>query len=350
VLPVQAMSWHRVTLPQGSRSRGERGQARLRAILDGLLEDQLLDDPAQLHLAVQPHASSDTVWVAACDLVWLNAALTSLAQAGHAVDRIVPELSPDQLDGTWVVSGDVDQPLLAGLSADQTTALVAGLNPATVAWWQPASQVLAEPAVAAQAEVVLQRPVTLQTRTERWLQAAQSPWDLAQFSLAHARRDRRWASVRQGWAAFWRSAPWRPARWALVTLVVVNLVGLNALAFHERAALADKRHAVRAVLTDTFPKLPVVVDAPLQMAREVAALQRASGVAAGADLESMLASFQSLAQVDIDLSAIDYVAGELRVKDVPAAQADPLVAQLQAAGWRASVQGEQIFMTAGGAP
>ena len=57
VVPAQALSWHQVQLPQGSLPRsmlGERGAPRLRAILDGLLEDQLLDDPAQLHLALQP--------------------------------------------------------------------------------------------------------------------------------------------------------------------------------------------------------------------------------------------------------------------------------------------------------
>jgi len=48
VVPLQVLSWHRVNLPQGSlpKSRlADRSANRLRAILDGLLEDQLLDDP-----------------------------------------------------------------------------------------------------------------------------------------------------------------------------------------------------------------------------------------------------------------------------------------------------------------
>src|SRR5512133_3539364 len=57
LLPMPALSWHQVQLPKGSLARGlmaERGVSRLRAILDGLLEDRLLDEPAQLHLALQP--------------------------------------------------------------------------------------------------------------------------------------------------------------------------------------------------------------------------------------------------------------------------------------------------------
>lgn len=50
LLPPQALSWHRVELPAGLHKQ----PARLQAALAGLLEDRLLDDPAQLHLALQP--------------------------------------------------------------------------------------------------------------------------------------------------------------------------------------------------------------------------------------------------------------------------------------------------------
>ena len=41
----------------------------------------------------------------------------------------------------------------------------------------------AEPAIAEHAEALLQQPLVLQPAAERWLQAAQSPWNLAQFDL-----------------------------------------------------------------------------------------------------------------------------------------------------------------------
>lgn len=118
LLPMSALSWHQVTLPKGSLARGlraDRGASRLRAILDGLLEDRLLDEPAQLHLALQPQPVAEVpVWVVACDRAWLHAHLQALAQAGLAAGRIVPEFTPEALTQTLYVVGDEQQPVLVG--------------------------------------------------------------------------------------------------------------------------------------------------------------------------------------------------------------------------------------------
>ena len=54
-----------------------RHQQRVRAVLDGLLEEKLLDDPAQLHLALDDTAEAgQPSWVAACDKAWLQVWLT----------------------------------------------------------------------------------------------------------------------------------------------------------------------------------------------------------------------------------------------------------------------------------
>ena len=376
LVPAQMLSWHQVKLPAGSVPRalsGERASTRLRAILEGALEDQLLDDPAQLHLALQPQATSESiVWVAACDRDWLKASLSALAAAGHAVDRVVPEFTPQALADIVVVTGEADHPRVAGLqrvpevaggapsaSAASGGLLACELTAPALLWLgetqapgatQTMPQVVAEPAVAALAETWFKRPVTLQQHAERQLQAAQSPWDLAQFDLAHANRDRRWASVTHAFASFMRAPQWRIARVALVLGVFVNVFGLNAWALREQALLNTKREAVRAVLLETFPKLPVVVDAPLQMAREVAALQRANGAAAGTDMESMLASFSTVAPVEYALTAIEYAASELRLKG-PAVGDSPAVAtHLKALGLRAVAQGDQWLISAGVQP
>jgi general secretion pathway protein L len=368
LVPALALSWHQVKLPEGSVPRafgGERASLRLRSILDGLLEDQLLDDPAQLHFALQPQATSSAlVWVAVCDKIWLQSALTALASAGFAAKRIVPEFTPDGLQDTLVVVGDADRPCVVGLRSMATAAdaapaqanglLVGDLNTVSAQWFQNSlsehAQVLAEPAVAAVAESVFKRPVVLVPHAERLLQAAQSPWDMAQFDLAHAERERRWAKVTLALSSFWRAPQWRVARLAVVVGVVANLIGLNAFALREQALLSAKRQAVRAVLTDTFPKIPVVVDAPIQMAREVAALQRANGVTKGDDLESMLESFSSAAPDKYVLSAIEYAANELRIKGSPVADAADFVDKVNAAGLQASQQGEQWLISAGKQP
>jgi general secretion pathway protein L len=149
-----------------------------------------------------------------------------------------------------------------------------------------------------------------------------------------------------------RAPQWRAARLALVALVLVNLVGLNAWALREQAALQAKRQAVRAVLGSTFPKIPVVVDAPLQMAREVAVLQRASGVASGADMEAMLASLGAQLPVTQSLTAIDYGSQEMRAKApaVEAAEQARVALALQQQGLSATWDGAQWVLKPGATP
>ncbi|MBU3738877.1 MAG: general secretion pathway protein GspL, partial [Rhodoferax sp.] len=114
VVPVQALSWHRVQLPSGTLSRAafrEAAGARLRAVLAGLLEDVLLDDPADLHFALEPGARDGApIWVAACDRAWLVQTLTQLEKTGHRANRVVPQWTPQpEQDALWIlgIPGDV---------------------------------------------------------------------------------------------------------------------------------------------------------------------------------------------------------------------------------------------------
>ena len=52
IVPAQALSWHRITLPAGLG----RSSARLQSALQGLLEEHLLEDPEDVHIAVAPGA------------------------------------------------------------------------------------------------------------------------------------------------------------------------------------------------------------------------------------------------------------------------------------------------------
>ncbi|MBW0185437.1 MAG: hypothetical protein KXJ60_16405, partial [Hydrogenophaga sp.] len=88
VLPPRAVSWHRVALPKVAATR-------LRAALEGLLEDRLLADTTELHFALEPGGrSGQTVWVAACQKVWLRSWLQTLEGAARPVGRIAPALWP----------------------------------------------------------------------------------------------------------------------------------------------------------------------------------------------------------------------------------------------------------------
>jgi general secretion pathway protein L len=155
VLPAAQLSWHRVQLPRGVGPRSPR----LRATLAGLLEEQLLDEPEQLHFALAPTPARAAAWVAVCHSRWLAAHLQALDAAGRPVARIVPERSPEpgelQLDFTGeperaqlLVSGGPD----GGAQALPWSAGTLALLQARLGQALATARVQAEPAVAALAE------------------------------------------------------------------------------------------------------------------------------------------------------------------------------------------------------
>ena len=326
VVPVRALSWQRVQLPQGVGSQSPR----LRAVLDGLLEERLLDDTAQLHFALQPGARAGSlVWVAICDRAWLRESLQALEAAGRPVARVVPEFAPGPTASgqpELFVQGTPDDPqlVITGYGADQGVAVLP-LSGAALALGQSgtasadpeaasAPPVHAEPAVATLAEQALQRPVQLQTASERALQAAASAWDLAQFDLANSGRTRALRKAGTLAGALLRAPQWRAARWGALLLVLAHLVGLNAWAWQERQALSAKQAGVRNALTQTFPQVQVVVDAPVQMERELALLRQSAGSMSASDLEPLMAAAAQALPAPWQASAIDYAAGELRLR------------------------------------
>lgn len=344
VVPASVLSWHRVELPKGTTARSPR----LRAVLEGLLEDRLLDEPETLHFAMQPHARAGApVWVATCNREWLRGALQALEQSGHAVARIVPEFAPQDEPALYAL-GDPDDPSVVAVTPDGVTALP--LTPAAVAVLPSLPEdtaCIAEPAVAALAEQVLQHRPVLQPSAERWLRAAQSEWNLAQFELSSSGL----AMKRMGamWGDVVASPQWRPARWGAIALVVLNLVGLNAWAWRERSALDTKREAMRRALTETFPNVKVVVDAPVQMEREVAALRQATGVASGRDLEAMLGALALALPPQRVATAVDYANGELRVRGLglSADESRGIASTLRTYGYNVSSTADALVVTPG---
>ena len=93
-------------------------------------------------------------------------------------------------------------------------------------------------------------------------------------------------SVIRQWQNFWQSPAWRPVRWGLAALLLANIVGLNAWAWQQQSSLNAKRTQMNNLLTQSFPSVKVVVDAPLQMSRELTALRQATGANAVQNLES----------------------------------------------------------------
>jgi len=348
------LSWHAVQLPKGAASNAQR----LRAVLEGLLEDQLLDEPASLHFALAPgSAKATTSWVAVCDKAWLRGGLQALEAQGVALARIVPESVPTGGPGSpsgaslaavaslHAIQHD-GQPLLVHASASGVacwplqTSTVARLN------WPPDAVLYAEPGVAALTETLFARSVTLQTRAERALAACQNDWDLAQFDLVNNQRSRSLRRLNQAWRALVQAPRWRAARWSLLALILVNVVGLNVRAGVERAALQAQRKAIDAVLTSTFPATPVVVDAPVQMQRALADLQQRSGALGAQDLEALLGAWAHAAPAARPPSGLDFANGELRLQGLALAPSELAQAtqNLKAQGYLLHASGADLVL------
>ena len=359
VVPARALSWQRVQLPRGVGSQSPR----LRAVLDGLLEERLLDDTAQLHFALQPGArAGSTVWVAICDRAWLRESLQALELAGRPVARVVPEFAPGATASgqpELFVQGTLDDPQLVvtGYGADQGVAvlplsgaaLVLGSAHAPADPGAPkAPPVHAEPAVAALAEQVLARPVLLQTASERALQSAASAWDLAQFDLASSGRTRALRKAGTLAGALLGAPQWRAARWGAALLLLAHLAGLNAWAWQERQTLAAKQASVRSALTQTFPQVQVVVDAPVQMERELALLRQAAGSMSASDLEPLMAAAAQALPALWQASAIDFAAGELRLRGPALSDEETVQARqtLSASGHALRSDGDALVLRA----
>ena len=260
VLPPHAVSWHRATLPRVAN-------AKLRAVLDGVLEEHLLSDSADLHFALEPGGrAGQTVWVAACHKTWLKAWLQVLEDAGHPVSRIVPSIWPHlasarhpsaatvhwahhQAGRPWLASasalGVVCTPLQPGSTG--VAALVTP-TPGDAETPDGAIQWLAEPAAAAEAEQLLGQRFELVALPAWLLRCAQSEWNLAQFDLSLSSTARRGQRLRQT-----RRLPARRmqhhARVHLASREQLQLHvagGLDQLQRHLRPLLAEGPHPIRS--------------------------------------------------------------------------------------------------------
>ncbi len=359
VVPARALSWHRIALPERvlrSILPGRSDAARVRGVLAGVLEEQLLDEPEQLHFAVfsDPAAGSGDsleAWVAVCSRSWLQASLQALEAAGHAVGRIVAECTPStpSTGGTasaWV-SADMEPAQLLLCSAQGVSLLP--LLPATAGLAQAETglEVFAEPAVMALAQSSFGNQVTLQTRAQRLLNAAQSPWNLAQLELSASPGNRLQKRVLGALQQVLHAPAWRPLRWGLLALVLVQLVAVNALAWQQRRALQAQRDTIQAVLQQSFPEVRLVIDAPLQMQRAVDDLARARGQGSDTDVARVLSTIAAQAPQGLALSALDVSDQQLRLRfsGLDAAAEQPLLGALAARGLRAQLQDGLLLVT-----
>jgi general secretion pathway protein L len=294
----------------------------LQSVLHGLLEDRLLDDPQQLHIVLAPDADTtartggDTL-VAVCDKQWLRDALAPLQAAGLTVQRIAPELSPSTKPVLQVMGEpDLSQSVLCHAHG------VTLLPPNTAQWRafaqlsQDDLQIQAEPAMVTRVQSTLQRQPMLQSAAQRWVKACQSDWNLAQGEWAQGPLQRLQRQVLAACQTVLHAPAWKPVRWGVVALIALQVLGLNALAWRERSALNTQQDALQNILKTTFPSITLVIDAPLQMQREVDALKQKSGSTSSTDLEPLLAALAGVLPAGQTPQQIHFANHALRVQGV----------------------------------
>ena len=351
LLPAAALSWHLVSLPAQLRPallNGRIEPVRRRALLSGVLEEQLLEDPERLHFAVFA-GPGEQLWVAVCERQWLSDSLKPLEAAGYTVTRLLAEFVPRN-------EGPAQALLCGGGGSAQW--IFSGMHGVTLLPQVPAALVyvraqeaqasvgfFAEPAQLELAEQLTGASVQLQTAATRWVQAAQSSWNLAQGEFNFSSGGRWRKRLLEGWQQCLHAPQWRPLRWGLLALLLVQLLTLNSLAWVQRAQLAERRAAVAGVLTQTFPDVAVVVDAPLQMQRAVDALALSRGQGGGLDLGRMLAELGPLA-TEWSVRSLDVRGAELRLQTegLTETQLPALVAGLASRGIRASWSEGQLTL------
>ena len=232
LVPAQALSWHRVSLPAGLN----KPTARRQAALQGLLEDRLLDDPTTLHMALAPDwQRSPQPWVAVCDREWLSAHLQALESAGLTVHRIAPEFAPTSETLQLHALGDTEQGWLWCSHVERGVwgVPLSTLGPDGQGVWAQdderlAADVQAEPAVVA---LVSQRSglqARLMAPSQHWLTALANGWDLAQFDFQTDAQNRRFKQAQRAASHFLNHPTWRPVRWGLCLLLATHGGGMAA--------------------------------------------------------------------------------------------------------------------------
>jgi len=356
VVPVERLSWHRVRLPRIPASKTE-------AVLAGLLEDHLLEDPADLHFALEPgmHPARGVAegWVAVCSKAWLRERLDELASRGWKVNRILPAAVPQARPWLWA-EGDADacRPTVAGPSG----VVCIPLDGASAWAWIPAlagdpaalaGRCFTTPSAVGQMERLLPAMGwSIQPFQQAWLVPLASGWNLAQQAFRLNERLRWQRTWQQALMKVLKAPAWRPVRWGLAGLLLVQLIGLNLVALQARQQVQAAQAALEDTLKQTFPHVTLVLNAQVQMQRELERLRAARGQLGEADLEPLL---QTLGQTQPPprLTEIEYRQTgpvQLSFQPLSAAEQARVRQQLERAGWRVQWSDNQAQLVWGASP
>lgn len=328
--------------------------SRLQAALTGSLEDRLLQDAGQLHLAVGP-LGEDGASTLACAVQndALQQVIADLSQAGQEPQQIVPEvalLAPgDALlqtseQGPRLLWRDLQGeaawlPLILAADAAAPQALPLPVAPEHL-WVQDQAQ-------SHLSWLDLPPGLTPATINDAgWMaRAAQSPWNLRQFDLApkHA-FSRGWSGVVEQLA----TPAWRRVGALLGLLAVVQLVGMNAVAFKLSRQEGQLRQKLATTATEALPGVPAILDARLQVQRALNDARLRTGRPGDSDLDVLMGRASVVVPAGVTPSALKFAPGQLQLT-LPGDAAAQAAARCTPAGLTCVAQGN-VLSVSGAAP
>lgn len=336
---------------------------KLRLALPNLVEDRLVQDAQQCHIALGPRlgAAPARGWRAPrepqsralmiADRAWVRFILDTFAahkhrtchllpaqlcvpfetaivvtapaaEAANGVERAEPSLAvpaePPAVEAPAAVApatialdaappSDPDAPVAVDITVRTGYAEGYGLRllPANVASWlaiapTPAT-LMVSPALRELAPGLSADPATATLDWSTWAAGARD-------ALATGEADLCQFDFARGGVAGMDWSVWRLPIALAVLIVVVQLVGMNARWFTLRAEQKRLDTAMRAQLQTAFPNTPVILDPPAQMRRQVEQLRLAAGKSAPEDFLPLADRFaQAATSLAPDaLLALDY--------------------------------------------
>lgn len=326
VIPASRVLFTRVNLPPANA-------AKTRQLLPFAIEDKLLANPESIHAVAGAREASGETPVAVVDKSWVNQVMGRLLEAKISPQSMVPEttLPPLPADGWSMVwdgsSGFVRTGEMSGLALDNSDGdgpplgLTLALNEARAKNAAPQKIVLLSP------------DNDHSTDLAAWSEALGLPV-LAGGAWSHAHANPQTSSINFLQGEYAKSANLSGAMrlakplWILAGLIAALHIGATMV---DWAMLKYQKNALQNGMTERFKKVfpdsKVIVDAPLQMSRNLADLRRAAGISDASDFLPLLAAYSNAlaGTPNARTTAVQYEKGKLQVDvalpDAPAAEA-----------------------------
>lgn len=326
-----------------------RNRRKMLQLLPYMVEEKLMYDPDSIHVAAGPQLPGGETLVVVIDKAWMKRVIGALQSAGFPPWRMWPEiLMPAVPLGTWTVvwkgrEGFVRTGMAAGQSLDGGSAEIPPLG-LLLAAKEAAAKGIAPRKINLQIAEGSEQPDLdgWSTRLGVKVEVAGAwDWSVAAYGMEKG------VNLLQGEFAPARFEPdWRlrlriPMMLAGI-IIALQLGGSLAdwlvLNYEKRQLDSDMQKAFRLA----FPEARVVVDAPLQMQRNLAELRHARGLSDPADfLPALAKATPVLSQPEpSSIQSMEYENGILKIDVQLRGSQTPeqMRNRFQAAGMKAEIE------------